>query len=227
LAEAIVIPNPGPVVPSQRRWSLPSCDRSRLLFVGRFDRHKGGDIVIDAFSVVARRFRQLRLWFVGPDRGVTDESDRRWTIRNYIAERAPEVADRIEWLDSQPHSALPDLRRKAFLSIVASRYENFPMAMLEAMSYGCPIVGTRVGGMAEIIQNNINGVLAQPGDPNDLAKVILDLLAKPKFAARIGEQAASSVIRRYHPDTIARKTIAFHQSVLDRTRGRKDTKYSM
>ncbi|MGD0118363.1 MAG: glycosyltransferase family 4 protein [Candidatus Binatus sp.] len=216
LTGAALIPAPTPAVPADKRWSLTECDRSRLLFVGRFDRHKGGDVVIDAFSRVARRFPEVRLWLAGPDKGgFTDEQGRNWTPPAYIAERAPDLAARIDCLGWQTISALAELRRKAFATIVASRYENFPMAVLEAMRYGCPLAATRAGGIVEIIEDGVNGVLAQPGDPDDLAAAIIRLLEAPEFAANLGRRAAEDVVRRYHPDVVARETAAFHQTVID------------
>ena len=215
LTNAAVIPYPGPANSSEERWSLAECDRSLLLFVGRFDRHKGGDVVIDAFRKVASRFPQIRLWFAGPDDGLTDDQGRYWTLAKYLEERAPEVAGRVDWLGRQPHSSLAELRRKAFATIVGSRYETFGIVVLEAMAYGCPLAATRTGGIPEIIEDGINGVLARPGDPDDLASAISRLLEAPEFAAKLGRRAAADATR-YHPDSIARETALFHQSVLDR-----------
>lgn len=218
LAGAAVIPNAGPVVPAENRWSLAQCDRSRLLFVGRFDRVKGGDVVVDTFRRIAQRFPQVRLWFAGPTDQLPDEQGRRWTLPEYIAERATDVAARIDWLGRQPNSALAELRRKAFVTIVASRYENFPNVVLEAMAYGCPLAATRTGGIVEIIEEGLNGVLARPEDPEDLAATVLRLLEAPEFAAELGRRAAKDAAQRYHPDAIAHQTAVFHQSVLDKWR---------
>ena len=215
LTGAAVIPYPTPDVPAERRWSLAECDPSRLLFVGRFDRHKGGDVVIDAFRRVAQQLPQVRLWFAGPDKGLTDEQRRHWTLAEYIAERAPDVAERIDWLGWQPNSSLAELRRKAFVTIVGSRYETFGIVVSEAMAHGCPVVATRTGGIAEIIEHDVTGVLARPGDSDDLAAAILRLLGAPEFAAKLGRRAAEDAARRYHPDTIAHETVAFHRTVLD------------
>jgi glycosyltransferase involved in cell wall biosynthesis len=215
LTGAVLIPNPGLVVPVESRWSLADSDKSRLLFVGRFDRVKGGDVLIDAFRRIADRLPRTRLWFVGPDEGLTDEHGRRWTLAEYIAERAPEVADRIDCLGRQPNASLAELRRKAFVTIVASRYENLPMVVLEAIAYGSPLAATRTGGIVEIIEDGVNGVLARPGDPDDLAAAMMRLLEAPEFAADVGRRAAEDAGRRYHPDTIARETAAFHQTVID------------
>jgi glycosyltransferase involved in cell wall biosynthesis len=215
LAGAATIPNAGPVVPSEQRWSPANCDPSRLLFIGRFDRHKGGDVVIDAFRKVAQRLPRIRLWFVGVEEGLTDEQGRQWTLPEYIAARAPDVADRIDCLGRLPQASLAEMRRKAFATIVGSRYETFGIVVLEAMAYGCPLAATRTGGIAEVLEDGVNGVLARPGDPDDLASAVLRLLEAPEFAAKLGRRAAEDALR-YNPDAVARETAAFHQSVLDR-----------
>jgi glycosyltransferase involved in cell wall biosynthesis len=88
--------------------------------------------------------------------------------------------------------------------------------VLEAIAYGSPLVATRTGGIVEIIEDGVNGVLARPGDPDDLAAAIARLLEAPEFAAKLGARAAEDAALRYHPDAIARETAAFFQTVLDR-----------
>jgi glycosyltransferase involved in cell wall biosynthesis len=223
LAEAQVIPYPAPNVPPEQRWTLEECDRSRLLFVGRFDRHKGGDVVIDAFNRVARRFPQIRLWFAGPADGpLVDDNGRRWTRAEYLSERAPEISQRIDWLGRQSNSALAELRRKAFLTIVSSRYETFGMVVLEAMAYGCPLVATRAGGIIELVEHGSNGILVSSGNPDELASALTALLEAPEMAAKLSRRAAEDAVSRFNSEAIARQSIAFYQTVLDRSAGRSD-----
>jgi glycosyltransferase involved in cell wall biosynthesis len=218
LTGATVISYPAPAVPPEQRWSPTKSDPSRILFVGRFDRHKGGDVVIDAFRTAAQRFPRLRLWFVGHRevQRLIDEKGRAWTLAEYIAERAPDVADRIDCLGPQTHAGLAELRRKAAVTVVGSRYETMGLVVLEAIAYGCPLVATRTGGIVEIVQDGVNGLLASPGDSKDLASAITRLLEERKFAARLGQRGAEDAARRYHPDVIASQTAAFHRTVLDR-----------
>jgi 1,4-alpha-glucan branching enzyme len=146
---------------------------------------------------------------------VIDGRGQRLSLAEYLTERASDVADRIDWLGRLRNSSLAELRRQAFITIVGSRYENFPLVVLEAAAYGCPLVATRTGGIAEIIEDGVNGVLARPGDPDDLAAAVLRLLEAPELAARLARQAGEDAALRYHPDAIARETAAFHQAVLD------------
>ena len=159
LDDAEVIPDPAPRM--TEHWHLNDADPKRILFVGRFDRHKGGDLIIDAFGRVLAKVPDARLWFVGPDRGYIDTNGRTWHIEEYLRDRLPGALESkcVEWLGAQPFSALAPLRRKALISVVCSRYENLPLAVLETIALGCPLVAARVGGIPEVLDGHANGLL--------------------------------------------------------------------
>ena len=210
-----MIPPPAPIVPAERRWRLADCDRRRILFVGRFDRHKGGDIVIDSLRTLIRTHPDVRVWFVGSEAEFIDDEGQHWTMRKYLAEQARDVADSIDCMGRLPDTAVDALRRRAFLTVVASRYETFGLVALEAMAHGCPLIATRTGGIPETVADGVNGLLCEPGDAKDMANKMARLFADPELAARLGERAGEDSDRRYHPDLIARETAAFHRTILE------------
>ena len=221
LEDAEVIPNPMSVVPEDDRWRLADCDRDQVLFVGRMDRLKGADLVIEAYRRLRERHPGLRLQLVGPDTGLVDEAGRRWAVTAYLADRVPEAwaSGDIAWLGRQPREALGALRRRAMVTVVGSRFENFPMAVLEAMAHGCPIVAAEVGGIPELIQEERNGLLFRIGDAADLASKLGRLLAEPSLAARLGEQALKDCASRYDPDMLAARSVAFYRAVIAKAGG--------
>ena len=79
-------------------------------------------------------------------------------------------------LGGQPFASLAPLRRKAAVCVVCSRYENLPLAVLETMALGCPLVAARVGGIPEVIDGHANGLLHCAGSSDDLAAQIISLL---------------------------------------------------
>ena len=91
---------------------MNDADPKRILFVGRFDRHKGGDLIIDAFGKILAQIPDARLWFVGPDMGYIDANGRTWHIEEYLRDRIPGALEskQVEWLGAQPFSALASLR---------------------------------------------------------------------------------------------------------------------
>jgi len=92
LAQAEVIPNPVETVPPPERWSHAHCERNLILFVGRFDRVKGGDLVVDAFARVVREVPDARFLFVGPDRGLVDDAGMHWQLGPYLEARLGDAA---------------------------------------------------------------------------------------------------------------------------------------
>lgn len=218
LKHAEVIPNPvAPVHPAER-WRLDTCDRDLALFIGRFDRHKGGDLVIQAFARVLRERPRARLVFVGPDRGCVMTDGRARTLEELARERLPGgLRDgRLRWLGPQPPAAIATLRRGALVTIVASRYENFPYTVAEALATGCPLVATRVGGIPELVEHGSNGLLCRGDDADDLADKVLELMAAPERAAALGDRAARDAERLLHPDVVAGRTVAFYRRVMAR-----------
>jgi glycosyltransferase involved in cell wall biosynthesis len=220
LPRAAVIPNPAPLVPPDRRWSLETCDPNLVLFVGRFDRHKGGDLVIDAFAHVAATRPDLQLAFVGPDRGLDDGRGTSTGIREYIEARVsePSVRSRIRVLGQLPYEEIEELRRKARVTLVASRFEVFGMVVVEALAFGCPVVASRTGGIAEIVFHERNGLLFEPGDPADLARSLELMLARPGLAASLGAQGAVDAGVRFGPDVVATQTKRYYETLLERAR---------
>lgn len=216
LPHAAVIPNPMPLAPEAACWDPAACDSERIAFIGRFDRHKAGDVVIDAFARVLERRPTARLVFVGPDRGLADDAGRSWQLEAYARERLGDRRDRLEWAGEQPMEAVPGYRRGAALTIVASRYENFPYAALEAMAMGCPLVSTDAGGLAEVVEDGRNALTCPAGDAGALAGRILALLEQPALAVRLARQARADCAERYAPEPVARATLAYYEQVLER-----------
>ena len=200
------------------RWRLEECDPKQVVFIGRFDRLKGGDLIIEAFGRVLHDVPDARLLFVGPDRGYTDGDGRRWGLEDFVRDRIPGAleTDRIRCMGQQPFSALAEFRRKAMVSVACSRYESFSYTVIEAMALGCPTIGANAGGIAEILDDGVNGLLHRVGDPSDIAAKIIDLLKSPGRAAELGRQAAADCERRYYPEVVAAKLVEFYRRVISR-----------
>ena len=217
LTDALVIPYPGPMVPPDRRWRLDGCDRKSILFVGRFDRHKGGDVMIDAFREVAATIPEAELLFVGPDRGFRDDAGRTHQVRDYIeAHLPPELRPRVQIIGELDSEKIESLRRQAYLTVIPSRYETFGFTVAESLAFGCPTVAADAGAIPEVLLGSQTGLLFKAGEPSDLASKILTLFANPERAAQFGQEGAVDINRRLNPDVIARTTLDYYQGLWDR-----------
>lgn len=212
---AEVIPNPVEPVAPPNRWDLQNCDRNRIVFVGRFDRHKGGDTMLQAFAHLVRQVPDTRLDFVGPDRGCADDRGRIWQFDEFLREKLGEMdRAKVTFHGFQPGPKAAELRKRALVTVVPSRYETFGIAAAEAMMAGCPCVVCASGALTELIQDGRNGLLARAGDGADVSEKVLALLRDPERAERLGRQATLDAHERYCPPVVARQTVDFYRRVL-------------
>ncbi len=131
-------------------------------------------------------------------------------------EAVPEqTRERIRYFGALPPDEVAALRARSYVTVVASRFETFSVTCIEALSYGCPLVATDVGGIGEIVRQNETGLLAKPDDAGDLAAKISDLLDDRDKAAALGTAGRDLCRTAYNPDNVARRTIDFYRSIVN------------
>jgi glycosyltransferase involved in cell wall biosynthesis len=212
LTNSVVIPNSVKASTQNALWHLNRPTASSLLYIGRFDERKGGDLVIRAFAKLAERDPTARLTFVGPDLGVRNSDGTIAKYHDFVHRNISDnIRSRIDFRGALPHSQLRSLRTSAFTTVVASQYEILPYAVLEAMSHGCPVVATAVGGIPELIQNMQNGLLVPTQDLDAMAKACRLLFDQPELASRLGNQAWQDCRRHYAPEKLALETVEAYQ----------------
>jgi glycosyltransferase involved in cell wall biosynthesis len=167
-----VVPN-GIDLPPAR----PFTNWHRLLYVGRLDPSKGVDVVVAALPAVLRQHPGTRLDIVG-------DGEAREALRQQAAELG--VHQAVRFLGRRTQAELHDeLYPAATVIVVPSVFaDNFPTVCLEGLAAGRPIVGTRVGGIPEIIQPGTTGALVPPGEAKALAVAISNLLSMDKTQLR-------------------------------------------
>jgi glycosyltransferase involved in cell wall biosynthesis/protein-tyrosine-phosphatase len=97
--------------------------------------------------------------------------------------------------------------------VLPSLHEGIPMALLEAMALNRPVVATDVGGVPEVLEHRVTGLLVSPGDPRGLADACLNLLANPAWAGRLGQQARHAVESRFTVERSGRELVEAYRSV--------------
>lgn len=214
LPNARVIPNPVPTVSDEHLWNSQSADPNTILFVGRFDRVKGADTLLQAFARVASKRPDLRLIFIGPDTGIIQGS-RSVTFQDYLDENIPRaVHGQILFKGILAKPQIADHRRSAALTVVSSRYETFSMTVVEAMAAGSPLIASRAGGIKEIVSDGRTGLLFDAEDSDGLADQIERLLADRELAAQLGTAARAQVIAHYSETAVAQQTRAFYEEIV-------------
>lgn len=96
-----------------------------------------------------------------------------------------------------------------------SRWDALPTALLEAMAAGLPVVATRTGGIPEIVEEGVSGLLVPPGDPARLAAALDRILTEPLLARRLGDGARDRVRRDFSRDRWCERLSALYEATVD------------
>jgi glycosyltransferase involved in cell wall biosynthesis len=217
-----VIRNPIRAETEAAQWDLQHCDRNTLLFVGRFDKPKGGDTVLLAFRRLLELNANLKLIFVGPNWGLTTATGARIffdEFRDSLFTKAQRPS--INYLGELPRTDIVGLRQKAMLTVVASRWENQPNTALEAMIQGCPIVANDSGGISEIVEDKITGLLAKSDDIQDLCQKVLYMIDNPEQAQAMGKNAQRFVTERHSVKVVTQETVAVYREAVSLAKAQK------
>jgi glycosyltransferase involved in cell wall biosynthesis len=124
--------------------------------------------------------------------------------------------DNVEFLGHFDLDELVSLIQRAAFTIMPSEgYDNYPMSVLESMACGTPVIGSRIGGIPEQIQDGYNGLLFEPGNAAQLAEKINYLLDNPQQATAFGRNGRRRVEEINAPEVHYRQTLALYESLLE------------
>lgn len=139
-----------------------------------------------------------------------------------MPELLPIAPPNVRFLGHLQQPQLEEFFRGMRVLAFATRcYENFPLVILDAMARQIPVVCTRIGGLPEIVEENVNGLLYEPGDATDLARKIKSLWTAPAMGQRLAQQAQAKVRKEYAAETVYERTLAVYQRASDELREKK------
>ena len=113
-------------------------------------------------------------------------------------------------------SDVPSLLARADVFVLSSLWEGLPMAAVEAMAAGCPVVATAVGGTPEVVEDGVTGLLVPPEDAPALAEALIRLLTAPELSNALAETAADRVQASYTRDALLAATRAVYLQACER-----------
>jgi glycogen synthase len=180
-----------------------------LLFVGYLSTIKG---IPDLAAVLGKLLAELpgvRFLFAGADRGCGEHS-----CAEHLLSAAGDYADRIEILGPIPHPSLYPLIRKAAAVVLPSRVDNLPNACLEAMALGQIVVGPDGASFDELIENDVSGILFEPGSHSGLLEAIHRALSLPEDRRLIMARAAVARIDSLRPERAIPSLLDFYRRVI-------------
>jgi glycogen(starch) synthase len=175
--------------------------KPRVLFVGRLAAQKGVRTLVAAAGLLEDPSAQVLLVGDGPERKALERETKRIG-----------VGKRLHFVGFVAHDRLPAVLDHADLLVLPSLYEELGTVLLEAMQAGLPIVASKTGGIPDVIEDGVNGMLVPPGDPEALARAINHLLADRGLARRLSEGAQERG-KDYDWKVLAERVLAVYQGV--------------
>jgi glycosyltransferase involved in cell wall biosynthesis len=157
-------------------------------FVGRLSEEKGLESLIKAMAAVRIKVPRARLLIVG-----TGPMERR--LRKLVQHYDLNSSINLLGFCSNAFEIMGNLD----VFVLPSRTEGCPIVALESMAMGVPVIATNVGGIPELVKDNVTGLLLRSNDPAELADSIVMLLTDRKKAQRMGEEGHKRAFGEFHP----------------------------
>lgn len=164
-------------------------DEFLFLTVGRLRKQKGHTYLLDAIPEVLASFPNTVFAFAGEGH-----------LREELESRVKElrITDSVRFLAIR--SDIPNLLQVADGFVLSSLWEGLPVALLEAMAAGLPVVATKVEGVEDVIFDSYNGLLIPPADSGALSQAIISLLSNEELRIRLGNAGKALVKEKYTID---------------------------
>ncbi len=206
-----VIPLGVPVYPQFTRGRKTEAHQT-VVFLGRLERRKGALDLLNAIPLVLRQAPNTRFVLIGTDRPHCPGGR---THRQYLENEFPRsVQQNVVLAGALGDEEVTRYLQTADLFVAPSLYESFGLIFLEAMRWGTPVVGTRVGGIPEIVCDGESGVLVSPGNHHELASAISELLLDEQRRLTLGEKGRKRVESHFSVQLMAARTVEFYVGVL-------------
>ncbi len=181
--------------------------RPTVIMVGVLRAGKGHDVLFQAVPQIKAAVPNVQIKLVGDGELEAD-----------LRKQAAPFGDTIEFLGQRMD--VPQLLNASHVLILPSWSEALPTVLIEAGAASLPVVATNVGGTPEIVEDGKTGYIVPRGDPDALAKRLIELLQNPERAVAMGAAAHERVVKQFSLRQQARQTIALYETILRQTKGR-------
>jgi len=197
LSNGISINAHGKIFPKVMNKGLPVIGT-----VANFRPQKDHETLLKAFSILCKLGIKSELWIIG-------DGPTRKSMENLAVEL--DIMGQIRFLGTISDPA--ELYQQFDIFVLSTHYEGHPLVLLEAMSFGIPIVATKVSSIPEVITHGINGLLVNPRDPSELALTLQSLLQDESMYSQLSEGTINSFKRLKSVDEWAQSVLSLYENV--------------
>jgi glycosyltransferase involved in cell wall biosynthesis len=192
---------------------VPKQQPARILYAGNLVASKGVDVLIGAMAELVRRRVPCELKILGEG-----------PLRSELITLAGSagIAGQVTWSPFVPQSQMPAEYGASTVTVLPSRghAEGLGLTLVEALLAGSAVVGTPAGGIPEVVVHERTGLIANDGDPLNLADQIERLLKDEVLRNRLIDEGTARALRSYSPDAAIANFLEIYDAVADHQQGR-------
>jgi len=187
-----------------------------VLYLGRLEKRKGIPYLLEAIPQILNAVGNVRFILAGGDNSLHDgfQAQTGQTYADYFTRKYAQYTDRVSFLGKVDDEQLNNLYQSCDLFVAPSLYESFGIVYLEAMNYGKPVVGCKSGGVPEVVDDGVTGILVEPSAVAPLAEAIIDLLRSPQKLHDLGAAGRTRLVEKFTYLQMARNFANVYRTII-------------
>lgn len=203
---------PLPFSPQPDFLALPAPQQIKTLgFLGRLEARKGVVELARALPAILRARPEISIRFIGPSWPYL-QSD----MESWIRRHCRSFLDRITFVGPVARDCIAEELSRCDVMLFPSRWESFGLVCPEAMASGRIVIGSSAGGMAEVIEHGVSGLLVPPRSPQAITQAVLALASDPAWARSLAVAGRERVLNLLSPERVLPLQLASYQRALAR-----------
>jgi glycosyltransferase involved in cell wall biosynthesis/ubiquinone/menaquinone biosynthesis C-methylase UbiE len=191
-------------------------DGFNILFVGRLEKRKGVETLFKAIPMVLKEVSDTHFYIAGKDTYLAPNGG---SYKAFLLENLDrDYHKNVEFIGYVDDNKLKDYYKNCDIFVAPSLYESFGLIYLEAMAWGKPVIGCDAGGIPEIIEDGITGILIPPDNATALAEAIIKL-RDDQLRAKMGEKGRLRLENAFSIKKLAENTYNIYKAIINKANG--------
>lgn len=177
----------------------------RIAAIARFAPQKDLGTFLRACAIVHQRMPEIHfvIYGDGPERYALTE------LRQQLG-----LEEVVEFAGAFEKPQLPQILMKVDVLVLSSIFEGFPVTILEAMAFSKPVIATMIGGVSEVVENEMTGILVPPREPESLADAMCRLAEDPELCHRLGQAGFQRWKKHFTPEAVVPQYVEIYHALL-------------
>jgi glycosyltransferase involved in cell wall biosynthesis len=183
-----------------------SSDEFLIIVPGRLIPEKNHNVLLQAIKILKEQNLHPRVLILG-DGPLKEEINRILVIEK--------LSDQVILHQAIPHEELMQIVQAADIFVMPSSSEGFGLAPAEAMALETPVICSKIGGLTDLIENEVSGILVPSGDAKTLAKAIASVMKTPTLREQLGKAGRKRIEICFNVETIADRYVQYYKQIVE------------